>query len=324
MFALRGIAVSFSVFAIVYCALSIVVLLAWRRVWAYSQQYLVRLSIRPIRLSIRQTADLLFLLRLFPLITAVAITVVFTVPSFLLLEPRAIDEPIGGVPLVFGAFGATIGIFGMVNAGLVLRHVARTVSSWMNDAQPIEAAPVPLLRIPRHFPAMTATGILRPRVLVSSAAEFVLNASELQAALNHEIAHVRRRDNLRKLLLRFVAFPRMRALEAAWLEATEMAADDAAVSNAGEALDLAAALIKLSRMNHTESFDLTAALVQSPASVMNARVERLIAWSDATREVSKRSRWYIIAAAASSIAAFAVTYSQLLAHMHTATEWLVR
>ena len=66
--------------------------------------------------------------------------------------------------------------------------------------------------------------------------------------MNHEIAHVRRRDNLKKLLLRFVAFPRMAGLEAAWIEATEMAADDAAVLNASEALDLAAALLKLSRI----------------------------------------------------------------------------
>ena len=76
---------------------------------------------------------------------------------------------------------------------------------------------------------------------------------------------MRRRDNLKKLLLRFVAFPGMAGLEAAWLEATEMAADDAAVSNAGEALDLAAALIKLSRLGPVEApVDLTAALVHSP------------------------------------------------------------
>src|SRR5258708_34685891 len=128
---------------------------------------------------------------------------------------------------------------------------------------------------------MTAAGIVRPRVLLSGAAESLLTASELQTALNHEIAHVHRRDNLKKLLLRFVAFPGMAGLEAAWLEVTEMAADDAAVSNAGEALDLAAALIKLSRLGPSGArADLTAALIHSPASAMNARVGRLIAWSE--------------------------------------------
>lgn len=321
MFAVRGIAVSFSVFAIVYCSLSVVVSLAWRRVWMCWQRFPAGLSIRPIR----QTADLLFALRLFPVITAAAITAVLTVPSFLLLEPRAIDEPIGGVPLFFGLFGVLLGTVGIVNAGLASRRASRTISSWIDDACPVASDPVPVLRIARRFPAMTATGIVRPKVLLSNAAEFVLSANELQTAMNHEIAHVRRRDNLRKLLLRLVTFPGMRELEAAWLEATEMAADDAAVSNAGEALDLAAALIKLSRMSPAElSVDLTAALLQSPASVMNARVERLIGWSDQRRIVARRPSWHAIVAAAAMVTAFALTYAQMLVHIHAATEWLVR
>ena len=88
---------------------------------------------------------------------------------------------------------------------------------------------------------------------------------------------MRRRDNLKKLVLRFVAFPGMSGLEQAWLEATEMSADDAAVATEAEALDLAAALIKLSRIASAEApADLTAALVHLPGSLMNARVERLI------------------------------------------------
>ena len=71
------------------------------------------------------------------------------------------------------------------------------------------------------------------------------------------------------------------ALERAWREATEMAADDAAVSNVSEALDLAAAVIKLSRLAPLEPpAELTTALVHSPAESVNARVERLIAWSE--------------------------------------------
>ena len=105
-----------------------------------------------------------------------------------------------------------------------------------------------------------------------------------------------------------------------------MAADDAAVSNAGEALDLAAALIKLSRLGPVEPpADLTAALVHSPASVMNARVERLIAWSDDRLAPPQRlSLRYALSAAAATVAVFALTYTQLLVHVHAATEWLVR
>jgi Zn-dependent protease with chaperone function len=299
-----------------YCVLSIAVGLTWHKVWQHRNAH-----------PVRRTADFLFTMRMFPLVAAAIITAAFTVPSFLLLEPRSIDEPVGGVPLFLGACGALFGIFGVVNAALALRKASRTISKWTSGAKPVAAnTPVPVLRISQALPAMTAAGIVRPRVLVSGAVERVLTTGELQTALNHEVAHLRRRDNLKKLLLRFVAFPGMSGLEIAWLEATEMAADDAAVSNEGEALDLAAALIKLSRLGPAgPPVDLTAALVQSSASLMNARVERLVAWSS-QRGVprQKYSPWYGLGAAVVTVALFAVTYSSMLVHVHAATEWLVR
>ena len=319
MFAARGIAVSLSVFVMVYCVLSLAVCLGWRAVRLHSQRH-----------PVRRIADLLFALRLLPLISAAVITAAFTVPSFLLLEPRTIDEPMGGIPLMLGICGVVLGTFGIVNAGIAIRRASRTIAKWTSAAHPVDScAPVPVLRISQVVPAMTAAGIIRPRVLLSGAAESMLTANELQTALNHEIAHVRRRDNLKKLLLRFVAFPGMSGLEAAWLEATEMAADDAAVSNTGEALDLASALIKLSRLGPVEPpVDLTAALVHSPASVMNARVARLIAWNEWSDErcvpLQNFSPWYSVGATLATVALFTLTYSQLLTRVHTATEWLVR
>jgi hypothetical protein len=58
---------------------------------------------------------------------------------------------------------------------------------------------------------------------------------------------------------------------------------------------------------------------------MNARVTRLIAWTD-DRLASHYtlSPWYGIGAVLAVVAVFAVTYSQLLVRVHTATEWLVR
>jgi len=316
MFAARGIAVSLSVFVMVYCVLSLAVCLGWRTVRLHSQRH-----------RVRRIADLLFALRLFPLVAAAVITAALTVPSFLLLEPRAIDEPMSAIPLMLGICGLVLGAFGIANASIAIRRASRTIAKWTSAAHLIDScAPVPVLRISQLVPAMTAAGIIRPRVLLSGAAESMLTANELQTALNHEIAHVRRRDNLKKLLLRFVAFPGMSGLEAAWLEATEMAADDAGVSNASEALDLASALIKLSRLGPIEPpVDLTAALVHSPASVMNARVARLIAWTDERCVPSQNfSPWYSLGATLAAVAVFTLNYSQLLTRLHTATEWLVR
>jgi beta-lactamase regulating signal transducer with metallopeptidase domain len=320
MFLFRGIAVSLSAFVTVYAALSLAVGVAWRKIATNLE--------KP---RARRTADLLFALRMLPFAAAAAVTLALAVPSFLLLEPRAIVEPVGAIPLVLGSCGILLVLFGVINAGIALRRASRGIALWTLGAESAECAvEVPVLRIARAVPAMTVAGIARPRVLLSRAAEFLLNEGELRRALNHEVAHVRRRDNLKKLMLRLAPCPGLRGLEAAWLEATEMAADDAAVSDAAEALDLAAALIKLSRLSVEPGpiepcVDLTAALVHGPASAVNVRVERLIAWR--AEQPTPPRAWsplYGLTAALITLGFFAVTYSQLLVQVHEATEWLVR
>lgn len=317
MFAARGIIVSLSVFMLVYCGLSLAVCCAWRKTWLWSRKY-----------RAPRAADLLFGLRMLPLFGALAVTAALTVPSFLLLEPRSIDEPLGGVPLAFGICGLALATFGVMNAVESASRASRTIALWTRDAKPLEeCGAVPVMRISRVVPALTAAGILRPRVLLSRAAERLLTPSEFKTALRHELAHVRRCDNFKKLLLHFAAFPGMSGLEAAWLEATEMAADEAAVSDAIEALDLASAIIKLSQLASSggASADLAMALVHGGAASTNARVERLIRWTDERSiPLQRYASWYALGTGLATIVAFGVTYSQLLVRVHTATEWLVR
>ena len=318
MFALRGSAVCISVFVMVYCATSIAVSLSWRHLIFGIRQ-------RPVR----QVADLLFVWRIFPLLSAAAVTAAFTIPSFLLLEPRSIHEPLGAVPIALAFCGAAFVLFGAVKATTALRRARRAISSWTKDALPTSAgAKVPVLRICGKVPPITAAGIVRSRVLLSCAAESVLTANELRTALNHELAHLRRRDNLKKLLLQFTSFPGMQGLESAWLEATEMAADDAAVASAPEALDLAAALIKVSRLAPLEDpVELTAALIRTRAGSVRARVERLIAWKDQQCVLSTSSSSRLtfgLTTTLATIAAVAMSYMHLLIGVHMATEWLVR
>jgi beta-lactamase regulating signal transducer with metallopeptidase domain len=321
MFAMRGIAVSLSVFAIVYCALSVAVCGVWRRVWLGGQQY-----------SARRCADLLFALRLAPLLAAAGVTLLLAVPSFLLLEPRAVDEPMGAVPVVLSLCGMALLLAGAWKASAALVRASRTVARWSSEGRATSSSSVDftnsvsVLRISGAAPPLTAAGILRPSVWLSQAAEFVLTERELETALRHEVVHVRRRDNLRKLVLRLGAFPGMTGLESAWREATEMAADDAAVSTASEALDLAAAVIKLSRLAPLEPpAELTTALVHSPAESVNARVERLIAWTERPQRPAPAYSWrYVLCAAAAVVITLAASYSELLMRVHAATEWLVR
>jgi hypothetical protein len=319
MFALRGMAVSFSVFVILYSALSVAVWAVWRKLWRASQRH-----------SARRCADLLFALRLFPFIAAAGITLATAVPSFLLLEPRAVDEPMGATPVVLGLCGVAVLLAGMWKAAAACVRASQTVAQWLSATTGAGSAfstdSVSVRRILGAVPPLTASGILRPSVWLSRAAEFVLTERELETALRHEVVHVRRQDNLRKLILRLVGFPGMAGLENAWREATEMAADDAAVSTASEALDLAAAVIKLSRLTPLEPpAELTTALVPSPVESVNARVARLLAWTERRESPAPGySLGYLLAASAAVAITLVVTYSQLLVQVHAATEWLVR
>jgi beta-lactamase regulating signal transducer with metallopeptidase domain len=321
MFALRGIAVSLSIFVVIYGVFSLAVLLAWRNIWLWIQSY-----------PAKRCADLLFILRTSPFAVAAGVTLAFAVPSFLLLEPRTVDEPLGAVPLILGCCGIAAIVAGGWKAAAALLRAWENIARWSSQAtagvcSPIDSRnSVTVRRISGPVPPLTAAGILRPSIWLSSTAECALNERELKSALRHEGVHVRRLDNLRKLVLRIVAFPGMAELESAWREAMEMAADDAAVSSAAEALDLADAVIKLSTLTPLQPpGELMTALVHTPLESVNARVARLIAWEERRQNsIPGSSLRYAMCAAAALVAALAVSYSQMLVGMHAATEWLVR
>jgi len=321
MFAVRGVAVSLSIFVLFYSAFSLLVRAMWRRTALCSQQNWQRTC-----------ADLLFGLRILPFVMAFGVTLIWAVPSFLLLEPRSGSEPLGGMPLLLSLCGIAVMLLGIWNAAAAWMRAWRMTSRWSQESSIVALNPgnrktsVAVLRSSRALPPLTTAGILRPTVWLSRAAEFVLSERELASALRHEMVHVRRRDNLRKLMLRLVVFPGMAELETAWNEATEMAADEAAVSNVSEALDLAAAVIKLSRLASLQPpGELTTALVHSPAKSVNARVERLISWKERSRNPSSAYfTGYSLCAVAAVLAALAISYHPLLLGMHAATEWLVR
>jgi Zn-dependent protease with chaperone function len=316
MFALRGLAVCLSFFAVVYAVTSALV----SRTWRYCKRS--KAAARPEVVS-----RLLLNLRMLPLLAAVVITVGIVLPSFLMLEPPTAAEAIGEAPAILALGCVVLFAGGLLNAFLAWRRTAKTVHNWLKGANS-ESRPegVTLFRIRPPAPPLAVAGICRPRVLLSDAAVDALTQAELKTALKHEMAHVRRRDNLKKLFFRFTAFPGMTALETEWSEAAEMAADDAAVSNCGEALDLAGALIKISRLGiPATSPVLTTALVSATNSALNARIERLVMWEQRSEQLPQAShRWYLAPALFVSILCVLASYSALLSRMHQMTEWLVR
>jgi len=126
---------------------------------------------------------------------------------------------------------------------------------------------------------------------------------------------------LKKAILNFLPFPGMTGLGEAWQEAAELAADDGAVSSRKEALDLAAALIKLSRhYPHQMIPDFATSLVSGGESTTK-RVERLLAWEKAPETVSNRWRYGLLAC--TSCLAFVVKVGPVLSLIHSITERFV-
>jgi Zn-dependent protease with chaperone function len=315
-FLLRCLGVSLAFFFLFYCAFSIAAARGWRVVARAANQF-----------PTRRMADMLFLLRILPLAASLLICATFVVPSFLLLEPRVSAEAMGDIPLALAAGCAILFVGGVYNAWVAYVRTRTTVETWLEGATELPAlGSVRIYEIRPDVPALTLTGLCSPRVLVSGSASAMLVPEELDAALKHEIAHVRRRDNLKKLLFRLCIFPGMSALESAWSAAEEMAADDEAVTCTSEALDLAAALIKLSRLAATQpTAALTTALVQGELASVNARIERLVIWDPSRQQRFESSAgWYLRSALAGSFLALLVTYGVAIREMHTLTELLVR
>jgi Zn-dependent protease with chaperone function len=314
MFALRGIAVSLTFFVLLYCLLSAVVAVSWR-------------SLRWLRVPQQTLAASLFALRVLPLLVSVVVTLTFVVPSFQLLEPRAVDEGLGSMPFVLGLCALVLIACGCYRVVAALNKTSSVVARWLEGAMPLNTnaanADLVTFRSRREAPPLTLVGVRRPKVLVSETTVDLLSSDELRIALKHELAHMQSRDNLKKLVFRFCPFPGMTKLETAWSQTAELAADDAAVSSADDAVDLAAALVKLSRLVSVETAPVCT--VGFVSGSIRARVARLLAWDEiGKKSLMKISGWYAIPPALAVLLGVLLTYGPVLTFTHQATEWLVR
>jgi Zn-dependent protease with chaperone function len=319
MFALRGIAVSLTFFVLTYCLLSALVAAVWR-------------SLQPLRVTQQTLAGLLFAIRIFPLVVAVVFTLVFVVPSFQILEPRSIDEGLGKMPLALGICALLLIAVGCFRVITALIKTSRVVARWLEGAHPLNVnanvdsaaqtiGPPIAFRAGSKAPPLTLVGLRKPRVLISESAVLLLNPSELEIALKHELSHIQSLDNLKKLIFRFCPFPGMAALEIAWAQTAELAADDAAVSNLEDAVNLAAALVKVSRLVPVDPAPVCT--VGFVTGAISARVVRLLAWDESGKLQPPIRWWYTIPPALTALAGIVLTYGSALVWTHKATEWLV-
>ncbi len=306
MFAARGVIVCLALFAVMYGTLSCLVGAAWS---AGQRLHRRRTSSSP---------SVLFGIRILPFAVSALFAVFFTLPSFWLMERRSLDED---VTTFFLAVCALVLLSaGTARALRAARLTSRLVSQWLSKPGDGSEAQATTLSAAEGAPALMLVGIWRPKVMVSDMAMAALSENELRVAVRHELGHRRSWDNLKKLLMNALPLPGMSGIERSWREAAELAADDSAVETRQDALDLANALIKLSRSakRWTEP-EIASALVCS-SSAVTMRVHRLLDWRTSAR-LQRTWPWAFLFVLI--VTAIVSNYGTALVMTHRLTELLV-
>lgn len=284
-------------------------------------------------------ARLLFTLRILPPALATAFVFALVVPSYVILEPPHTGEVVSLKLLLFAtasASGVLLALWRVAGTWRVTRKFER---EWMSRAEPVsvEGMEAPAYKIRHRFPVIAVVGVLRPRLFIASQIFDELTPEELRAALAHERGHVEARDNLKRALLRasedaLLVAPLGRALARTWRKDSEMAADEFAASERpGAALNLASAIVKISRMipaGARPTLPAGAHLLGEDEDGLSKRVRHLLKLASAGvlgRARARRRPLLAWALRLSLVAAFllAVTQTEVLAFTHTAIEQVV-
>ncbi len=312
MYALRGLGVALSVFVLVYALARVAVESSMHTAIRYQKKWVSRLS-----------PNTWYAMQVGPFLLATLVTWLFAIPSFLRFEPGHADEDFGFPVLSLSLACLTILAAGFYRAWSAYARTTETVRQWRENATPISNDRFEMFETGPNTPTLAVAGLFRPKLLVSSSATRVLSKDELTRAIAHETSHIRNYDNAKKLMLRLCSFPPSKRLERNWLESIEIAADGDAVTNRREALDLASALVKASRLSIVNAE--LASNLATDAELLHTRVERLLSWNqDGVKRATKLSRMMPLIIAATAAMALVLSYQHLLLQMHYLAELLMQ
>jgi len=229
-------------------------------------------------------ARLLLALRLLPFALAILFVLGLCVPSYLWLEPPAVSEHVGLLCIALGFLGAATWIHSISRTlhslFASLRH--NRLCRLAGQETPLRGGSSPAVLVENETPLLAMSGLLRPRLLISSGILATLSPDELDAALRHEHAHHTSRDNAKRLLLLLApdSFPfvrPLRTLESAWSKFAEWAADDRATSgDPNRAVSLASALVHVARMGSAPRLPYLSISLLACDRDLAARVDRLL------------------------------------------------
>ena len=278
---------------------------------------------------------LLFTLRVFPLAFASALTLGFALPSFLLLEPKGSAEAPELDLIGFALLGVVVILF-LAARGLSL--VSRSRNAVRKLKQGAELLPrsvsVPVYQVRSPESLIAVVGIFCPQVFVGTAAVAHLSGEELEAAIAHELAHVRALDNLKQLVLKIIRLPRFFAslarVDSLWCAAVELLADANALRQGISAIELSSAIVKVCRLRSIPNagFSIDACHLISPdgsASSLAIRIQNLHDELGAQAEPDPHQaefRWSLLVL--SGVSTYLLILPMALPLVHRWMEWLVQ
>jgi Zn-dependent protease with chaperone function len=240
--------------------------------------------------SPRAASRFLLALRMLPFALAALFVLALCVPSYLRFEPSLTSERAGAVCLVLGLLGAATCSLSIV------RSAHSLLVSWRHNRLcqlAAQEAPMPgiasqMLVVKNEVPLLAVSGLIGPKLLISTRVLRELSHEELDAALRHEHAHRSSRDNAKRLLLLLAPdilpfVSPLRLLEHSWSKFTEWAADDLAASgDSARALSLASALVSVARMGSSPRLPYLSTSLLARDCDLSARVDRLLRTTPAT------------------------------------------
>lgn len=329
MYFLLGLCVTLAFLLIVNMTVALVASLLWKVIK------------RPARrLSVQARTRLIFGLRIIPVVSALVFAKAFILPAYLIHEPEDSGE-IVSAKLALIAVLCGLGV--IVAAARVVQTWWTThclMANWLmhsNEVR-IEEVGLPIHCIRHTFPVLAVIGVFRPRIFVAESVLETLGNGELRAAIAHEYGHLSARDNLKRSVLRvcrdLLILPIGRDLDLAWAQHAEVVADEFASDRGSTtALDLASALVKISRIvpsGAKPSLPVGAYIITDREGDIAARIRRLTDSLDANAFARpQRRRWfpapgYVLTATVALLLAFHFTDQRLLLTTHEAIERFVR
>ena len=250
---------------------SIAVAASWR---------LARMQPMPAAVRARR----IVMLRLLPSTAGAIVTLGLVVPGFVMFEPARPAEVVGPALIAFALSGAWLTI---AAAGTAIRTASVTKKlerAWLQSATTFDFDPpagIPAYAIDSPAPIVALVGVFSPKLLAARAVIDACSREELANIVAHEHGHFRSMDNLKRWLMSSAPdalrwSPVDREMMAAWCDASEDAADDAAT--VGEDIaraDLAALLVKVARITPA-SWSTAAVSPFVDADGLDRRVRRLL------------------------------------------------